>query len=787
MTQFSFGYLLRWKAFLPGLIFFGLNTHHLYSFYHVNSYKMVYMGIALTLAFSYIIIRAITQSKFVFSWKESLLFLLPTLGTLPGNIFNSGVGAYNFPYELATDLIVLLWIVLIVDNCKDNRDLQGFLIWYGISMLYVVFVSILERYGVSFLVEGGGGRVKASYGNINYLAGAMVPAAPFFLALIFPSLSKFKEKIKKNTAYYTYFFIILSSVLLILWLTVTRAAIAASVGAMFVTLILLSIVFLQKKYLKYALLFYITIISFSIIAVIVFINNPNLAGFIHHRFQEIFEGKIWHGRFVAWTPAIAGFFASPIIGFGLGSYYNVFFSFIQPDSRLFHVERSYNHAHSEWLEFLAEGGILGYLGFIILWGYVFRKLYLILKTKGIPDFDKSLAIGIFGGFVGFYLHGVFSVAQRMIVTNIPFYVLLAIAFILIKRNKIVKTQNIVETNNEIKQTSSRILLLPPVFKVSFQKFFSFLYNGQGISKTCSISAIVVIIGSGWLLYYGWAVTQYQYTKVLKGGRNFSSFLKLENLPYYHNDIYALDDLSRRQIGYKKFDKAIKTLDTIQELIPHYRINGFLKSVAYYRNRQTQKAVQEAVIYQKRDGYLKENLTFLTIIFAQSGKPQLLFKQIERNFKIILSKNTRAQFLGYEVENIKFHVAKNLQFPVDIKINEININIYFSEEFSRQIAKFIKNYYQKRNNKLRNILENYVRQSMISNPNLYLKANDGINNPRVNSIIKKYQNKLKGKISRINNGEELTILKENTNWDKYRSIAPLKSSIIKSMVNTLGKI
>ena len=117
------------------------------------------------------------------------------------------------------------------------------------------------------------------------------------------------------------------------------------------------------------------LVLFSFIAIIaLFITFSFLYRDIlinYSRFFQVFYPDVWGGRYIAWNAAIVGFLKSPIFGYGMGSSYGIFFRHIDPASRNYWVQRSYNHAHSEWLEYLVEGGILGYICFFILWGMFF--------------------------------------------------------------------------------------------------------------------------------------------------------------------------------------------------------------------------------------------------------------------------------------------------------------------------------------------------------------------------------------------------------------------------------
>ena len=85
--------------------------------------------------------------------------------------------------------------------------------------------------------------------------------------------------------------------------------------------------------------------------------------------------------------------------------------------------------------------------------YVFYNLIKIFLSPNTSSFHKRLALGCGGGMAAFYLHGFFSVSQRQIVTHLPQFAMLAIAFVLIffYKKKLVTTKDEQQTTNRIKK------------------------------------------------------------------------------------------------------------------------------------------------------------------------------------------------------------------------------------------------------------------------------------------------------------------------------------------------
>ena len=92
----------------------------------------------------------------------------------------------------------------------------------------------------------------------------------------------------------------------------------------------------------------------------------------------------------------------------------------------------------------------------------------------------------------------------------------------------------------------------------------------------------MIIFIGYLLYYPWAKGQSEFISIVKKGRNYLNTLQLEQLTDKRKDIYALDQLLRWQIGFRKYDKALATIDKMETTLPRYRITDFLKADIYFR-------------------------------------------------------------------------------------------------------------------------------------------------------------------------------------------------------------
>ena len=778
-------------AFLVGTIFFAFNSWYSYDFYHVNSFKLAYMGLMLILLFIiydlglvtyYKIFKRETIEQFQFPWKEALLYLGPVLATFPGYFLNLSIPTnYNFSYELATRIIVLLWLVYMMRAVRSDKQIITFLVIVGSTMIYIWFFGVLERYGLSpFADYQAANRIKVTYGNINYLAGSLVPIIPLFLTLSFASFrfntaeqnNQYKEIIFKNKFLYFFFFFCFLASFHTLILTQTKAAIAAGILSTLLAVSFLLWTFVPEKKKKlFALIISGGLVLVVIALFLVVIYHKEILPFVSSRFFEVANIETWYGRVISWLPTLYAFFDAPIFGFGIGSSYNLFFIFLEPDTRLLHNQRSYNHAHSEWLEFLGEGGILGYLFFFILWGYVFYHGIKLFFHPKVTIFHKRILIGSLCGMLGFHMHALFSVSQRMVVTNIPQYALLAIAFGLIAFYH----SKFAIDNKTPQKWLQNIKNLGNGFNQKWLQIPAWCRN--------QLPCLILII-LGFTLYYSWVKTQYDYVAITKKGKSYLRTLELEKLLKKRKDIYALDNLLRWQIEYRQFDKALKTIETIENIIPNYRSTGFLKALTYYHKRDIKKAHEIIKEYRDYDNYFLPSLRLaLNLAIYNQDKDDFLLN-LGYVAKLYNSKYNNRRY-DKSFHNFNFKVVSDQTKDTLIKASpdNLDITVSFSKGFFNNVIFPLTQRFLTTNN--RNI-RNQIKQQLLSiyNSQLLVSAfNDGYikietasNKPT--DIAKIHELIQKGFIAKglinydLNNIPQANVFKD---WPKVRKkIAPISS-------------
>ena len=137
--------------------------------------------------------------------------------------------------------------------------------------------------------------------------------------------------------------------------------------------LLLYYMFKSKRNLAVSIIF-IALIS------TVLLNNPKFM----HRLDTIDDFNKYQSnteRILIWQSAWNMFKDHPFLGVGLGQYTeNYQQKYISPQAK----EPYITHAHNNFMQMLAENGIVGFAGFVIMFGYIiFKNLIAWVKTRNV--------------------------------------------------------------------------------------------------------------------------------------------------------------------------------------------------------------------------------------------------------------------------------------------------------------------------------------------------------------------------------------------------------------------
>ncbi|MDH5560178.1 MAG: O-antigen ligase family protein [Deltaproteobacteria bacterium] len=606
--------LLKSRLFLPGLIFLGINLTSSYVFYHVNSYKIFLMGIGvslLVLVFDLIPYKKIQNAM---PWMMVGILAMPIVAAFPGYLVYGGAFNYNFKYELVTNLILILWCCYLYRNTKVEEDLTPFLWLLALTVVYTGIWAFFEKFGNPFdSYSQTTDMVKATFGHRNYFSGFLILMIPLLLVMSVPSVNMRKGDknrpivlISRNNLYFLTAFILGGFALVF---AETRAAIAGCLMGVGVVCVLYVLFFSDKRWRKRFYYIFGAAVLLGLLGILLlYFNQDALKG---SRYIELFTLKGWVGRLVPWETAISSIKASPWIGYGLGSSYNLFFSFVSPEARLFHREHSYNHAHSEILEYLQESGLLGGIAFIAFWVLLILMIIRLFRHNGLSDNLKKILIGVCGGFAAYHFHSVFSVAPRMIVMKLPLFTLYALVFISYGFHFVTKVE---EHSN---------------------------YKNKRIAIIFSILTLAVI----WSLYIPWISQQYQFVKLQSKPNSLIKVEGFEELARTSSDIYTQDLLTHMQIRYGRTKQLSETIDRINAIFPNYREVNHNKAILAMMQGNLFAAKNLALSAQRKDTFHKPTIYLLIELAIKTSDQDLFNQQL-----MLLTKSQYFAFILQESKN-----------------------------------------------------------------------------------------------------------------------------------------
>lgn len=689
--------LVRSRLLLAGLLFLAVNSWASYMFYQVNSYKifLVLIGVGFLAVWNDLLFSRNAEPQI--PWKMSAILLLPIVAGLPGFILHQGRYNYNVWYELTPLLLLSLWAMYLYRGVSKERDLSPFFFFIGLTVFYLGIWALLEKTGYNPLQWGEmplDGRVKATFGNINYFAGFLVLVIPLLAALALPEkfndLFSFRYFWRPHSFALLFYRLAFVLACLSLVLTYTRAAQVAVLAGLLFLLFLFGYSTATESWKKRLhLLFWICLFCGGGLLVGLYFLSESLPD---HRYLELFSLEGWVSRFAGWQPAWDSIKASPWFGYGSGSSYNLYFQFVDPNARLlFESYHSYNHVHSEFLELLQEGGVVGILLHLFFWIYLLYLLLNVLFSDQASPFLKRVSIGLLCGFTGYFLHSCFSVAPRMVVVRLPLYTMIALSFI---SHKMVQGEQEEQGRRSIK---NRFLFFLPALTILVFVCLTFYPNLMG---------------------------QYLYAKILREPDIRTRMAELEKMVRRYPDIYALDHLSKLQLRFRKVTDLEKTVSLIDQTLPDYRELGYSKMWLWLLQGNLGKAVSQGQRYQwEQDRYYKPVILLMMDVAFGANDLRLFKQQFQLLARHMLFKSR--VYFSVDVEAVKIPIVR-LKGVMDIvenkdsfifKWNEDTVYSFF--DVGRDIR--VVNSYSMQN---KNHLRNYLMHHFAKHPFFDLRIREG---------------------------------------------------------------
>lgn len=335
-----------------------------------------------------------------------------------------------FIIQLFNYLIFLAASLVFINNQKRLQKVVLGTIIFGSGM---AFIGILQRLASPDAIYGMRPTPQAipfaSFVNQHHFAAFMNLTLGLTLSLLFG------KALKKDKS----LLLIIAAFLMLIALVFTgsRGGILSFFGVLAVILLPLllhknSDAEIREKQekrgfrRKFVLIAGVFAIAFSVIGTIVFLGGGDSllrgVGFSG-------QADISSGRTHFWAVALKIFFDHPILGAGLNAF-GTAFSRYDTWNGTFRVEQ----AHNDYLQILADAGILGFICIAVFIYFLFKKALPHIDSS-LSSFRRSAAIGALAGCFGILMHSFFDFPLRTPSNAFFFLIFAAITSVTIHQPK----------------------------------------------------------------------------------------------------------------------------------------------------------------------------------------------------------------------------------------------------------------------------------------------------------------------------------------------------------------
>lgn len=363
--------------------------------------KLLTIEIGLLLITSFWFIRSVIQSK---------IRVRDTLLNLPILVYAAYIIILYFvsgdrptaASELTRTILCLVTYFVFVNSFNDDASSRKLAVWFWIiSGFLVALYGLGQHYGgipiapkIKLEIPQMD-RIMSTFGNPIFFAVFLVATIPMVL---YAALTERKTWLK------WLLWLIWLVLLVALFYTKTRAAWIACA----VSILLFS--FLNLKSTKLKLGF---VIAFGI-GSIIFVTTTSQ---VWSRFQE--HPLIWRDTLNMWLH-------HPVKGVGLGTFHLYFPKYASDELRKIFPQNQFivNDTHNEYLQILAESGIIGFGIFVWLLITFYRTGMVLLKPPDLKKDNRIFYSALLASGTGILVQNFFSVDMRFIISSVYLFIVM---------------------------------------------------------------------------------------------------------------------------------------------------------------------------------------------------------------------------------------------------------------------------------------------------------------------------------------------------------------------------
>ena len=584
---------------IPGFFFLLMIANGYGPFSNSNNYKtfLLYLSVGLLYIFVEWWFRPELDKQNINivapPWKWVLLLSVPIIGTAPGFFISGGGVNNNLEHELSIHIGYMLWLIYLVWLLRKEGEVEKFLYVVGGATIYIVLSAIIgvDITGVNnFIID------KSTFGNKNFYSNFLILWLPLLLMMALPLHLGRGQKIgwggwnKENS----YFSVVSVFAVIGLYEAQTRSAIVGLILASFLLGVYVLFLVLKRKYALrsihyiFAVIFLTGLMMFFIYLFISQMDEQVITG---NRFLNLMTWQGWSARLMAWQTAWSSILSAPWFGWGSGSSYNLIFEFVPDDFSLYVDNHSFEHVHNEWLEVAQEGGLFGWILYLVVIFILFYILVKAINSDEISDKDRKILIGGGLGVVAYLFHSTFSLATRMTINEFGLYTVIGIMLVVGRGQK----------NSLIKSIISiRLTLFVPI-----------------------------VIG-GWLGYIG--LSGNYYFEKLKRSPQIAEMSDQQIIEYIDSlSVDGLHWMAVKMIKQREIDYLVNVLDKIDNKFENYRDISSLRAIEYQLSsgvdmdiNKFKHLIQRQLVLNK---YHAPSLHWMARIAAWESDSELLKEQI----------------------------------------------------------------------------------------------------------------------------------------------------------------
>lgn len=416
------------KLFIITILFAPLVTGESFYFPYIVPRNLMFRLIVNVLFGIYLWLWLISpRYRFRFNKGLILLFLFIFSLTVSSIIGHDFGFSFWSNFERMDGLVnwyyIFVYIFVLLGLARDKKDWHLFFNFSLVPAFIISAIAIGQRLDLSFVSESHGGiRATSTLGNAAYVGSYMFihSAIAFYLLVI-----KF---LKKRSWSWMYLWYGINIILFVSALVVsqTRGAFLGLAAFAFLMAVFYLWFNRKKKNKLYYALIALIVVAFSFVALVY--QQKDSAWVKDSLFLNKFASMSWqdttvHSRWHIWNSTLASVKEKPLLGWGEEGFRYVFSQYFPSEIyRQVGSEIWFDRPHNALLQHLIQGGVIGFVLYLAIFGYLI--FYLYKKSKKQKEWFFSFFWIAF--LLSYLFHNLFIFDSLNI--NIIIYLILAYLF-----------------------------------------------------------------------------------------------------------------------------------------------------------------------------------------------------------------------------------------------------------------------------------------------------------------------------------------------------------------------